>query len=213
MQIILLTPKHPLLFFKQVAEMHAAEIQHGLLPKLGTGFMAALYRAVSDSPQGRLIAVTEGEALLGFLAGSTDLRLMYRHILLKHGAQLLWHALPKCFAAGILAKVWTVFSYPARRPIQDNVPRASGKRITELLAIAVSATFRRQGLGTRLLTQFEKQLQSFDQLVNYRVATNAAEIASNTFYTSHGFRFVGNQVHNDLTLRIYTKTIQPAGHA
>lgn len=201
--IVLLTPGHPPALFEQVAQIHAAQIHHGLLPQLGLTFLTRLYKAVAATPQGILYIALKDAQVVGFIAGSADLRLMYLHILVKQGGPLLWCALPYLRTSAIMAKVWRVALYPAPRPsvtLADRVP------IPELLAMAVAPAWRRHGVGARLLRHLEDGLRAAGPNKCYRVATNTVEAASNAFYQKHGFSVAGTQRHNDLTLRVYTKT-------
>ena len=207
MRMVYLKPEYPEAYFNKIAEMHASQIHHGLLPQLGIAFLSSLYRQVSREPQGIVIAALSGQGLIGFVAGSLDLDMMYKHILVKKGWLLLWCAMPYILRLDLLSKAWHVTRYPNKSIEKKNNFQPFQASTPELLSIAVSETFQRQGVGGKLIAQFECYLRDAGCYHKYRVATNARENASNAFYRQNGFEMIGTREHNDLTLRVYEKML------
>ena len=203
-RIIRLTPEHPPLLFRQVAQLHAQSIHHGVLPQLGLPFLSALYAAVVRTPYGFVLVACKGSTVHGFIAGSVSMDRMYASVLLKSGWPLFKAAWTNMRQAGLWKKVWNVVCYPLRQGDSGTSCEHEGP---ELLAIAVSEDQRRTGLGTLLLEYFESELRRQCRCPAYSVATNIDEVISNHFYQRMGFEAIGTIAHHQLTLRLYLKKL------
>jgi ribosomal protein S18 acetylase RimI-like enzyme len=203
-----LSPSHPWDVFRQIAQLHAAEIHHGLLPLLGPRFMTRLYYEMSRAPQTGVWAVVENGNVLGFIAGSADVGQTYRAMLLRRGPVFAMLALGGLFNPTVLRKLPSMFLYPFRvgRKEQDAPPPTHA----ELLAIAVDQRTHRRGFGRGLVEAFERGLRDWGVTGAYQVTTNVEEIASNQFYRKLGFEPYGTIKHHDLTLQRYAKQISSA---
>jgi ribosomal protein S18 acetylase RimI-like enzyme len=200
-----LSPSHPWDAFRQVAQLHAAEIHHGLLPLLGLRFMTRLYYEMARAPRTGVWAAMENGNVLGFIAGCADVGQTYRAMLLRRGPVFAILALGGLFNLTVLRKLPSMFLYPFRvgRKEQDAPPPTHA----ELLAIAVDQAAHRRGLGRGLVEAFEQGLLDWGMAGAYQVTTNVEEIASNQFYRKLGFQPYGTIKHHDLTLQRYTKQV------
>ena len=192
---------HDIEFCHQAANLHIRSIHHGLLPLLGTRFLAKMYRCLAAAPQAGVWARADGERLVGFVAGCASVRRAYRWLLIHHGPGLAFAAGRALLRAEVLAKLGSVIFYPLRR---DNAPGTALE--AELLAIAIDADEYGKGHAKSLVQAFEASLLEWG-VSAYRVLTNAAETESNAFYRASGFAPAGTLKHHALTLQVYEKTL------
>jgi ribosomal protein S18 acetylase RimI-like enzyme len=134
----------------RVAELHVEEIAQGFLSLLGPSFLRRLYRRICHEPGSFLLVAEAGGSVEGFVAGSTDLRALYRNFLLRDGPAAA------ASAAGALLTGW--------RQALDTLGHASSKgggggQGAELLAIAVDPARQRQGTGSLLVCGFLRELE------------------------------------------------------
>jgi ribosomal protein S18 acetylase RimI-like enzyme len=129
------------------AELHASEISEGFLPSLGRPFLTRLYRRIVRSPGSFLLVAYDDGKTVGFIAGSDDVRRLYRSFLLRDGAIATLTSLPRI--ARSWRRVLETLRYPGGEgtdePEQPELPRA------ELLAVAVAPEAQGRGLGLRLV--------------------------------------------------------------
>lgn len=74
---------------ERVAELHEAAMGRSLWAQLGRDFLAALYRAMVDSPLFLGFVYVEDGEVKGFIAGSQDTEAMYSDLLRRRGQFLL----------------------------------------------------------------------------------------------------------------------------
>lgn len=189
---------------RRVAQLHGAQIHHGLLPLLGVPFMAQMYAGIAGAPHSGIWAAVEGEQLLGFISGSADIAAMYRSLLLTHGLRLAIASGLSLFRLQVLSKLPTVLLYPFQK---RDVPDRSAPE-AELLSVAVADEAQGRGVGRQLIGTFETALRGWG-VTRYRVLTNKAEEGSNAFYRATGFSPAGTRRHHALTLQAYEKVIEP----
>jgi ribosomal protein S18 acetylase RimI-like enzyme len=129
------------------AALHVGQIGEGFLSILGSGFLSRLYRRVARTPGSFLLIVQDGEATVGFLAGSTDVAGLYRSFLFRDGAA----ALITC--GGSLVRSW--------RRVFETLRHGTGVSAdgAELLAVAVNPVVRRRGAGSLLVHGFLTEVQ------------------------------------------------------
>jgi len=187
----------------QAACLHIRSIHHGLLPLLGDQFLQEMYLCIAVAPEAGVWAMADGDKLVGFIAGCASVRRAYRWLMINHGIRLALAAGPALFRFSVIAKMYSILSYPLRRrkiPAKAPVPEA------ELLAIAVDANEYGKGHGKNLIRAFEGSLRQWG-VHEYRVLTNIAETESNSFYRATGFEPAGTIKHHALTLQVYKKMI------
>jgi ribosomal protein S18 acetylase RimI-like enzyme len=129
------------------AALHAGQINEGFLAILGPGFLSRLYRRVARVPGSFLLVVEDGTTTIGFLAGSTDVRGLYRSFLLRDGAA----AALSC--AGRLLRSW--------RRVRETLGHGTGEAAdgAELLSVAVDPAARGRGAGTLLVEGFLAEIK------------------------------------------------------
>jgi ribosomal protein S18 acetylase RimI-like enzyme len=166
------------------AALHASEIADGFLTSLGPSFLRRLYRRVVRVPGSFLVVAEDGGTTVGFLAGSTDVRGLYR--------AFLWHDGPAVALgdAGRLLRSWNRVLETLRH---GTAPTADG---AELLAVAVHPEARGRGAGRLLVEAFLAEVGRREQRSAHVVvaADNDTAVA---LYERAGFRAVRRfQLHH-----------------
>lgn len=192
--------------FSDIAILHLRLIHGGILSLLGVRFLAQLYREIASSRYGCIYAAIEEERLSGYIAGASDIW----RCALGFGV-CGWMRLASLFCMriwreGVLRKALLSISYPFRGADASEAGRVPQSRHrAELLAIAVDESRQGHGLGARLVSAFEDFLR--DRATEYSVTTNSEDSQSNAFYRRVGFTSIGQRLHHDLVLQVYTKQI------
>ncbi len=167
---------------REVGALHAEQIPEGFLAVLGPSFLARLYRRINRS-RGSFLLVAEAEGrVAGFIAGSSDLRALYRGFVLRDGPAA------SLGAARRLVVGWR----RAAETLRHGGGRATGTgRGTELLAVAVDPAWQGHGLGAGLVDAFLARVCAEGGRSAYVVvaASNTRAVA---LYRSAGFTEVGD---------------------
>jgi ribosomal protein S18 acetylase RimI-like enzyme len=159
------------------ARLHAESITEGFLAGLGTPFLSHLYRRVVRTPESFLL-VAEAEAeVVGFVAGSLDLRGLYRSFILHDGIRAAVSSLPRLL--GAWPRAWETLRHGVGA---GPSPGAEG----ELLAIAVDRRWRRRRVGALLVDGFVAELDRRD-VADARVVVGADNAAAIDLYQRAGF--------------------------
>jgi ribosomal protein S18 acetylase RimI-like enzyme len=127
------------------AALHASQISQGFLSLLGPGFLRRLYRRIGRWPESFLLVAGDEGAVVGFVAGSTNVAGLYRSFLLHDG-------IPAALgAAGALLAGWRRALDTLGHARSDG---AGAGRGPELLAIAVDPAWQGRGIGRQLVASF-----------------------------------------------------------
>ena len=142
------------------ATLHASQISDGFLSSLGRSFLTRLYRRIVRSPNSFLfVAEADGDAL-GFIAGTEDVRELYRSFLVRDGIVATVTALPQVLRSS--RRVLETLRYGAgsgggTERAQSHAGEAELPK-AELLAIAVAPAARGRGAGRALVDAFTAEL-------------------------------------------------------
>jgi ribosomal protein S18 acetylase RimI-like enzyme len=162
------------------ARLHAGRIGDGFLSFLGPAFLTRLYRRIARTDGAFLLVADDGGTVVGFIAGSADVRSLYRSFLVRDGIAAGLSAAPR------LVRGW-------RRVLEtlghDSGDGAGTGRGTELLAVAVDPGREGEGIGKALVGAFLDRVTASGGHEAYVVvgADNAGAI---TLYTRAGFESV-----------------------
>jgi len=191
MEMIPLKSEHA----QTVARLHQEGIPTGFLSSLGTTFLTELYRSISQSSEGFGFVVCENEAVVGFVAFTTNLRRLYRTVLWGHGIKLIRILLPRLFSAETIKKIIQNIFYPGKTK-KLNLPEA------EFLSIAVSSSCRGKGLAGQLINYgFEECRRRGIPQVKVLVAE--ANQTANRLYQKNGFKLITQVDSHGCTSNIY----------
>lgn len=210
-EIVRLGAERSLSHFIDIARLHADEIHHGILPRLGIRFLGTLYKALARAPQTGVWAAFDDGRIVGFLTGCGNVRRTYRWVLARPAIWVrLGAAAPAVWRLG-MRRLLSPFTYVRGRTMDDDddAHAMESACIAELLSLAVRPEARGRGVATALVTAFEIELRRWDVSDCYRVATNITDLGSNRFYGALGFSPRGTVRHHDLVLQIYEKHLEP----
>jgi ribosomal protein S18 acetylase RimI-like enzyme len=186
---------------RTAATLHASEISEGFLPTLGRPFLTRLYRRVVRSSQSFLLIAEDGGAAVGFIAGTEDVRALYRSFLLRDGVVATIGALPR------VARSWRRVLETLRYPSDAHPPEhgvEAGLPPAELLAIAVAPQSRGRGVGRALVEAFTTELVRRDVRAA-RVVVGADNDAAIRLYEACGFtKVVRVEVHRGTPSQVLT---------
>lgn len=208
MEILRLKPDEARRYFNEIAELHAQEIHHGVLSLMGKSFLSCLYRSLSKAPQTGVWIALEKNKVVGFIAGSGDIKNSYMSVIIKDTFPLIFFAGKTLFSTAVFKKIPSLFIYPFKKQHKKLAKSDKGFLKAELLAIAVDTCAKRKGVGRLLIETFEKQLRVWKISGYYRVTTNLAEKDSNAFYSATGFEKFGTMPHHQMILQIYIKNLE-----
>lgn len=186
--------------YRQVAALHAANIDRGFLSTLGQPFLALVYRAVDESPDGVLIMEVREGRVLGFVAGSVGMRTIYRR-LLRRPLPLLFALAPSLFMPARLRRIFEILRYGRGGSGGARWPAA------ELLSIAVAPEARGQGVADALYGRLVEHFRSRG-IGAFRIVVGDALGPAHRFYQRIGAMPAGRiEVHHGEGSRVYVQAI------
>lgn len=160
----------------RLAELHAARISDGFLPRLGPAFLTRLYRRIVRSPGAFAYVVAADDAPAdGFAAAAVDTGRLYREFVRHDGVAAGLAAAPRLLRSW--RRVLETLRYPSAG---DDLPAA------EILAVAVDAAASGRGIGRTLVEAATAELarRGVDAA---KVVTGADNEAARRLYAACGF--------------------------
>ncbi len=158
------------------ASLHASQIGEGFLASLGTKFLTRLYRRIVATPTSFLLVAADGDGVVGFIAGSTDVGGLYKRFILRDGAAAFLESAPRLLGS------WR----HALETLRHGSSGIGTGRGAELLSIAVSPTAQGRGVGRALVAAHLHEVVDRGGDASYVVvgADNAPAVA---LYRAAGF--------------------------
>ncbi len=129
--------------YHQIAKLHIQNIDKSFLSSLGIEFLTFLYQAIDESDHGILITKTQNNDLVGFVAGTTDIKAIYLS-LFRRPLKLMRVLLPNIIFPSRLWKIIEIFIRSKEERKFIKLPKA------ELLSISVRNDYRRKGVAKNL---------------------------------------------------------------
>jgi ribosomal protein S18 acetylase RimI-like enzyme len=197
----------------RIAALHMAAFPELPTTQLGSDFMMAFYRSFLDEEIGFCLLACRVEGrVLGFIAGSTDVRAQYRHFYSRHIPMIALAAVRQMRRApgfglrllGYWRRAADVLLYILRRVggRRSAPPPASAPTLC-LVFIAVAEEARGLGVGGALLAPFEEEARRRG-CTAIEVRADARNDGARRFYERFGFAVEGG----DGTLR-FRKRLAP----
>lgn len=167
----------------RLAELHHAAMGRSLWAQLGRPFLAALYRALVDSPFFLGFVYVEDGAVRGFIAGSTDTSAMYRDVLRRRALVLAPSAL-----GGLLRRPQVL------RTLLETARYGQISGAEGVPGESIFCTFEPDLRGKRVSGHINKVL--FDELLarghdRVKITTEVDNEGANRQLTSWGFEDAG----------------------
>lgn len=199
---------------QRTAELHVAELYHGLFPQLGVEFVRRWHRVHCYSPYGVVFVAVRSGAVIGFLLGTTDHRRHVAWTIQNHRRELLLAA-----ARAMIARPGVMIGFLRTRALRYTqrllrrsrrsaaVSRGAGPDgpVAVLEAIVVVPSAQGAGAGRVLVETF----LTFAARAGVRrvdLVTKAGPSGAAGFYRRSGWQPAGEHVDRDgelaLTFRI-----------
>jgi ribosomal protein S18 acetylase RimI-like enzyme len=159
------------------AALHAGQISEGFLTFLGERFLRRLYRRLVRTPGSFLLVADFEGSTIGFLAGSTHVRALYRSFAWRDGV-------PAMAACG-----GRLLRSPVRALETLRHGTGASGQGAELLAVAVDPSVQGRGAGTLLVEGFLHQVTTRGEKVAH-VVVAADNDAAEALYRKAGFSTV-----------------------
>jgi len=134
---------------RQVARLHIEMIGKGFLSSLGEAFLTEVYRAIDEDPSSVLFVEERAGRVIGFVAGTTGARSMYRR-LLRRLPSVLWSLRGSLISPRRLAGMLKIARY-----VRHGGPSLPALPAAELLSIAVEPACRGTGVAEGLFRRLE----------------------------------------------------------
>lgn len=165
-----------------VGALHAEQIPGGFLALLGPDFLARLYRRITRSNGSFLLVADADGRVAGFIAGSSDVRSLYREFVVHDGPAAVFGAARRLLGS------WR----RAVETLRHGAPGTTGTgRGTELLAVAVDPAWQGRRIGARLVDTFLARVHADGGRAAY-VVVAADNVRAVGLYRSVGFTEVGD---------------------
>lgn len=173
----------------QIAKIHKAEIKKGFLSSLPLYFLEKLYSSIIGT--GFCITAKEEKEVIGFIAGTIDLKETYSFFIKRYFFQSIIVLLPKILN---VRKIIESLFYPNK---ENGVLKA------ELLTIAVKKDFQGQGLATKMFPLFVQEMKNRG-VSCFKVLVGEDLKPAISFYEKQGFKFLKDTtVHKNNISKIY----------
>lgn len=183
----------------QIANLHIQGIPTGFISSLGLGFVAALYEAVAEDENSFGYVAVEDDEVLAFIAFSTNISKLYKHVALKKGFMFAIILVRRMLSFRVFKKVIDNILYPSRM-------KKTGLPSAELLSIVVAPQSQGKGIARQLV---EKGLQECKSrgIDKVKVLASADNKFANKLYKKCGFEFFSQLDSHGIKSNIYVATL------
>lgn len=186
--------------YRRVAQLHIACISEGFLRTLGPRFLALMYQSIDEGTDSVLLVRRQGDEIVGFVAGATGMKSIYKRML-RHTLQLALALAPAMFSLKRLKRIFEILRYSSASSRSSALPRA------ELLSIGVDPAFRRNGHAEAL---FHELCAVFRQrgVASFMIVVGASLAPARRFYERMGAIAAGSlSVHDSEPSVVYTLNV------
>lgn len=179
-----------------IASLHKDAIPSGFLSASGHKVLEVLYGYIAVAPFCTLVAGYVDSRLVGFIAGTSDSKKMFRDFLCKRffrvGIILIW----RVFNLKFFGRVFETLLYPSKIKNNSEVK-------AELLSMAVSSEFRGCGVSAKMFKRFVDQ-QAVISGSPFKIVAGAELQSANRFYQKMGAVKIGEiEVHSGIKSYVY----------
>lgn len=188
--------------YRQIARIHKNGIFKGFLSTLSLGFLALLYEAIDQSTTSSLVVVRVKGKIVGFIAGSRDIRDVYR-IMLRSSVRLIIALLPAFTSPQKIFRIFETVMFSKKKcSIDCDLPSE------ELLSISVLPECRGMGYADELFKSLVSEFKSRN-IRRFKIVVGEALEPAHRFYKRMGARPVANvTVHKGIGSIVYVFLIK-----
>lgn len=180
---------------RDIAVIHKSEIGGGFLSSLPVSFLANLYQAIIESGGGFCVAAEENGKIVGFIAGTADVKGLYRYFFRNYFFSSTFILAKKVFGLKFIRRVLENIFYPVK---EKDLPPA------ELLTMAVEKDFRGRGIALEMFARFKEEMKQKNVSI-FKVLVGEELKPAISFYEKSGFSFLKSaSLHGKDISRIYT---------
>lgn len=174
--------------YREVAALHAANINQGFLAKLGVPFLALMYRAIDEATDSVLLVEEQGGRVIGFVSGGLGMGPIYRRML-RHPIRLGLSLLPSLLDPKRLKRIVEILRYGGGSRSPSGMPHA------ELLSIAVDPVARGTGVAERLYRRLQGHFAQLG-VPAFRITVGDSLTPAHRYYQRMGAKAIGRvEVH------------------
>jgi len=178
-----------------IARLHIMGIDTGFISSLGIDFVTALYEAIAQSKDSFGFVAEENGRVLGFVAFASNVKKLYKSVILKKGLKFSFLLAGKMFSLRRLKKVFETLFYPTRVK-KMNLPKA------ELLSIVVAKEQQNKGIASAMIRKgFEGCVRR--KIERIKVLVGVQKKSANRLYLKCGFELVGQIENHGVLSNIY----------
>lgn len=186
--------------YRQVAAIHAAEINEGFLALLGPGFLELMYQAIDESPGSVLFVEMADDRVVGFVAGTRDMGPIYRRMM-RNWVRLGFALLPSLVRPHRVWRILEILRYGGGDGAAELPPH-------ELLSIAVDRRWRGKGVAPALYQRLAAHFREAGA-DGFRIAVGDVLDTPHHFYRKMGAVPAAKiEVHRGQTSTIYVHSLR-----
>ena len=175
---------------KQVVQIHIDTFQGFFLTFMGRGFLLHMYNSYCTHKPSGLYVAFEYDEPIGFLAYSSDMSGLYKHMIRMKLPIFLWYSM------GAFFRNPKVFLRLIRAFLKPSESKKSEKYV-KLSSIGVKPTHKSRGVGTRLVQRLIDDTDFSDiSYIELETDSDNNENA-NRFYIKNGFVLERKYVTNE----------------
>lgn len=188
--------------YRQVALLHIEGINMGFLATLGLPFLTLLYEAIDRSPRSILIAVQDGDRVIGFVSGTSSMKPIYKQLLYRF-PQLLYALSPSLLNPRRLQRILEILRYSRSAPQRE----AQVFPAFELLSIVVAPDVRGRGCAETLYKRLVQYCGS-QGIDAFKIVVGDSLLPAHRFYKRMGAVACGRlELHKGEDSVIYVQKI------
>lgn len=189
--------------YRQVAALHAANIDQGFLATLGIPFLALMYESIHLAEDSVLLTEEQDGRVLGFVSGGLGMGPIHRHML-RSPLRMAWTLFPSLLRPRRVKRILDILRYSAAQGDDSRWPRA------ELLSIAVDPSARGTGVAERLYRLLESHFRQRG-VPAFRIIVGESLAPALRFYERMGAGAVGRiEVHAGEWSTVFVQRIATA---
>lgn len=186
--------------YRQVAALHATNINRGFLATLGIPFLALMYEAIDQAGDSVLLTEELDGRVLGFVSGGKGMGPIYRRML-RHPLRLAWTLLPSMSQPRRVRRIFDILRYGGKQGSSVELPQA------ELLSIAVDPAARGTGVAERLYRRLQAHFAERG-VAAFRITVGESLAPAHRYYQRMGAKAVDRiEVHAGEASVVYVQQV------